>query len=566
MDKRTVLAVVLSVAVFWVYTTFFVPEPVKTEEKAPVSTEETVEIKEKKEVVKPGNFTVDTAKNISREKIIIDTDLIIAELDSKGAVLSSYKIKNQKVSHDSEELVDLVYNGETEKGYFSMALGDKNSRIFDENFEINRIDEYNVEFTRDIMLHSQAVRLVKTYSFKPGEYLFEVKISMQSSTGEALSLSDTAYSLKVGPQLGPEFEKYDPGAKIFRTFSVYTDGEIDDPKVKDGGSRFVDDYKWAGINSKYFVSAIIPEGQKPSLYFDALEMNKGVSNSANIYFERSGTTSSVLEDVYKVYLGPKEKAILAQYEEAENNSWSVSGLDLVEYANQNLWFLEVFFKFILEFLYSFVGNYGVAIVLFTVAVKLIMYPFTRKSFDSMGKMQAIQPEIKKIQEKYKNDSAKMNAAMAELYKREGVNPIGGCLPMLLQMPVFIAMYGLIDEFFALRGAGFIPGWIDDLSQPEMIFNLGFTIPLLNWSAIRLLPIIYLTTQLVTMKFTQSPSAAAGGASNAQTKMLTLGMPIMFFFILYNRPSGLLVYWITMNLIQGIQQFISKKRNAKEGKS
>jgi len=148
-----------------------------------------------------------------------------------------------------------------------------------------------------------------------------------------------------------------------------------------------------------------------------------------------------------------------------------------------------------------------------------------------------------------------------------VNPLGGCLPLLAQFPFFIAMYGLFNNHFDLRGATFIPGWITDLSAPDVIFSFGdFTIPLIGWTALRGLPIIFVGTQLLSTKFTQT---ATTSSSSGQMKFMQFGLPIIFFFILYNVPSGLLVYWIFSNLLTVAQQYyynnIRKKDPPKDNK-
>jgi YidC/Oxa1 family membrane protein insertase len=202
--------------------------------------------------------------------------------------------------------------------------------------------------------------------------------------------------------------------------------------------------------------------------------------------------------------------------------------------------------------YRLIPNWGVSIILLTILVKLVLYPLTRKSYESTAKMREIGPKVSALKEKFGDDAQKLNAATMELYKKEGVNPLGGCLPILLQFPFFIAMFSLFNNHFDLRGAVFIPGWITDLSSPEAIVNFPFTIPLLGWDALRLLPIIFVATQLISTKFTQPADASQ---NNAQMKMMTLGMPIMFFFIMYNMPSGLLVYWIFQNIITTGQQLL-----------
>ena len=218
--------------------------------------------------------------------------------------------------------------------------------------------------------------------------------------------------------------------------------------------------------------------------------------------------------------------------------------------------LEVALKWLLVMFYGIVRNYGVAIILLTLLIKILFFPLTKKGSEATLRMQALAPKMKELQEKYKSDPKKLQMEMGKFYQQEGYNPISGCLPMLLQLPIFIAMYGLFNNHFDLRGAMFIPGWIPDLSAPEAIVNFpeGFRVPIFGWTALRGLPFIYVASQLLYGKVTQMP----GQQSNAQMKMMLYVMPIVFFFVLYNMPSGLLVYWIFSNLLTLVQQVIINK--------
>jgi YidC/Oxa1 family membrane protein insertase len=199
-----------------------------------------------------------------------------------------------------------------------------------------------------------------------------------------------------------------------------------------------------------------------------------------------------------------------------------------------------------------VRNWGIAIILLTLFVKIVFFPLTKKSSMATLRMQAVAPKIKELQAKYKDNRQKLNMEMAELYKKEGYNPLSGCLPMLLQIPIFFAMYQLFNTHFDLRNAMFIPGWIPDLSKPEG-WEIAFNIPLLG-SHLRLLPFIYVGSQLIYGKVTQVPNQQ----STTQMKFMLYVMPILFFFILYNVPSGLLLYWIFSNVLTLVQQIIINK--------
>jgi len=206
--------------------------------------------------------------------------------------------------------------------------------------------------------------------------------------------------------------------------------------------------------------------------------------------------------------------------------------------------------------YRLIPNYGIAIILLTLTVKILFFPLTKKSSEATLRMQALAPKIKELQAKYKDNPQKMNAEMAKFYKEEGYNPLSGCLPMLLQIPIFFAMYNLFNSHFDLRGALFIPGWIPDLSVPESIWDFppDVRLPILGWTALRLLPFIYVGSQLLYGKVTQTPDQKG----NTQMKMMLYVMPIVFFFILYDVPSGLLIYWIFSNLLTLVQQLVINK--------
>jgi YidC/Oxa1 family membrane protein insertase len=221
--------------------------------------------------------------------------------------------------------------------------------------------------------------------------------------------------------------------------------------------------------------------------------------------------------------------------------------------------LENLLKWLLRIFYGLVPNYGVAIILLTLLVKLALFPLTKKSSETSFKMQALAPKIKELQEKYKDNQAKLNQEMGLLYKKEGHNPMMGCLPLLIQMPILFAMYNLFNTHFDLRGAMFLPGWIPDLSLPESVLEFGFPLPLLGWTALRLLPFIYMGSQLLYGIATKTPEQDG----NQSMKMMMFAMPIVFFFILYNVPSGLLVFWIMSNLFTLIQQIILNKYMAKK---
>ncbi|QEN04776.1 membrane protein insertase YidC [Thiospirochaeta perfilievii] len=568
MEKRTVLAIVLSTIVFLGFqvlnTKLYPPNETVTENNTAIIETNEITIEEDK-IVNNTIISIEDESNYKEELINLDTDVFNVTFNTKGANISSLKLKNYKVDVDRDEEVDLVLQEIDNNSLLDITLSDT---VFNKVFSYEKLDDYTFQFKRTFTLNknngnqSSPITLIKTYKFLPDEYMFELKVTIKNSEDTIIPLNSdgSLYSLNVTKQIGPNFEKLDR-REDYRKFSVFTDGKRDELKVKRDFLTFDEKYEWAAIEGKFFTLAIIPDNNNPTIDYSTTNIEGKISSELNL--NRSNLNNSYIEDTYKIYLGPKDKSILEKYNRSDKNGWNLKDTNINKIIN--FWFLGMFFMWVLELINALINNFGISIIVLTILIKIILYPFTKKSFESMGKMQTIQPEIKLLQDKYKDDPAKLNAATAELYKKEGVNPLGGCLPMLLQMPIFITFYSLFNEYIGLRGSTFIPGWIIDLSKPEYIFQFGFELPILGWDALRLLPIIYVATQLISMKFTQNnqKGSPAGGASAMQTKMMTLGMPIMFFFIMYNQSSGLLLYWITQNVISSAQQIQSKKKSDKE---
>ena len=198
----------------------------------------------------------------------------------------------------------------------------------------------------------------------------------------------------------------------------------------------------------------------------------------------------------------------------------------------------------------------------TILLKLVMFPLSKKQSMGTLKMQELQPKMQAIQAKYKDDQQKMQMETQKLYQQAGYNPASGCLPMLFQFLILFAMYDLFNNYFEFRGAMFIPGWIPDLSTGDSVYTITkFSIPLLG-NQIRILPVIYVASQLLFGKITQNGGMTAANGQNAATmKFMTYGMPIMFFFLFYNAPAGLILYWTISNFFQMGQQIIINKMMA-----
>jgi YidC/Oxa1 family membrane protein insertase len=497
-----------------------------------------------------------SALPLREEHVIIDTPLLRVDLSNAGGDVVSFKLKEHQDSGDYVEMVLSPREDSAAPAHaFSIAFGNLNARPVDSLFYVNRVSDYVVEFYRDFIDGAgNRFRLNKRYTFKNDEYMFELTVSLDGGYSiPSLNMNGAAYTLAFGPQIGPRFEKLD-GRYDYRQYITYANGKRKEEKIKDGNTPVIitSRLSWAAIAGKYFAFIAIPDATQYEVAFSS-RAEPGLPAASRFYMSRPVLTASRTTDTYRFYLGPKNQKNLAIYDTGING-FNLREMDLSRAASSSgiLAPVETALKWFLSLFYRLIPNYGIAIILLTLLVKILLFPLTKKSSESTLRMQTLAPKIKEIQEKYKDNPQQMNAKMAEFYKQEGYNPMSGCLPLLIQFPIFIAMYNLFNNHFDLRGAMFIPGWIPDLSVPESVFSFApHSIPILGWSDIRLLPFIYVGSQLLTGKITQTPDQQG----NSQMKMMLYVMPIMFFFILYNVPSGLTVYWIMTNLLSLVQQLI-----------
>ena len=471
-----------------------------------------------------------------------------------GGSITSFELREHR---DGDDPVNMIFRGASERQAFDIQFGALGAEPLSTLFYFHPSNDPNViEFRRQFYVvgsEDAPFTLRKVYHFYPGEYLFELEIHLENSINDYIPLDfeGYAYTLWFGPQIGPVFRVLD-NRNEYRRYYRFADGRRRTVNLNRADASVIEDrVEWVAIVGKYFTAIAAPGAgdYRVTVADSAIE---GLPAASHISIARPTIRSSINVDTYRFYLGPKVRSVLTRYNDSEANLLGTRNLELEKALDNRplLGWLENVLKWLLQIFYRIVPNYGVAIILLTILVKAALWPLTHKSYESTSRMQTLSPKIQQIRERHSKDSSRMNQEMAALYKREKVNPAGGCLPMLLQFPFFIAMFGLFNNHFDLRGAIFIPGWIDDLSAPESIWNFGrFTLPLLNWNDLRLLPIIFVLTQLISSRLTQTPSANSG-----QAKMMAYILPIVFFFILYNMPSGLLVYWIVTNVLTAAQQY------------
>jgi len=376
-------------------------------------------------------------------------------------------------------------------------------------------------------------RIKKSFWFSPNQYMFEVEVVIENLAAAPQSFQ---YELVAPLFIGdtPNRERIDLEADY-----VYG-GQMDvkpAQKVMKEGFLKEGPADWVALEKKYFALIVKPEvslDRVRSIFHERSLLDFLKPNTVEI---ASGATVS---QKFLVYAGPKD------YEKLKDSHMGFEKILHTKFLG-GLW---IYFLIMLKFFYKIFHNYGVAIIVLSAVIKLLFTPLAHMSFDSMRKMQALQPKLKALQEQYKKDPQRLNQEVMDLYKRNKVNPFGGCLPLLLQMPIFIALYKTFSQAIELRGASFV-WWIKDLSEPDRLFTLPFSLPLLG-NQVNVLPVLMIGTMLWQQKLT--PQTAA----TKEQQMMTTLMPAMFGLIFYNLPSGLVIYWIVNNVLTIAHQLLMKK--------
>ncbi|MEE8437025.1 MAG: membrane protein insertase YidC [Candidatus Neomarinimicrobiota bacterium] len=371
--------------------------------------------------------------------------------------------------------------------------------------------------------------ITKSLTFHPQSYSIDLELNLDQVRN---SVSQARYSLSWDGGLPTTEKNHKDEYNYFKGSANLGGGLLKPKRLKNGQPVTAEQSgqtNWVSVQNKYFISAIIPTQPAQGAAINGrLEGDHPVYN-VNI------TQNINTENKYRLYLGPLDFKLVSDLgvdlEKAIDFGWS----PLRPVGKLIIWSLKI--------LHKAIPNYGVVLIIFSVLLKILLNPLTKKSFQSNRRMQDLQPKIAILKEKYKNDAQKMNKAQMALFKEEGVNPMGGCLPMLLQMPILISLFAVFRTTIEFRGAPFI-WWISDLSAPDVVFNLPFSIPIYG-SHVAILPII----MGVTMFLQQKLMSPAGGQQKITGYFMT-----GFFLLLFNSfPSGLNLYYTVFNALTIIQQ-------------
>ena len=362
----------------------------------------------------------------------------------------------------------------------------------------------------------EKLQVAKQFTFNPGSYFVDMAVTFQNVSDEPLLMGGNepanGYELQWGRGINADLLPHEKkSGKRGRRGSEGAKAYIgeDKPRRELKPEQALVSVLWAGMDSQYFSALMIPDQQLAATY-KFIEVPQ--ANAATDIAVTAPTETAALvipsfylaaqekrTNIFRLYVGPKDDTILKSIEAPNAPEDPVRLSKIIDFGF--FWPLAWGMLWIFKGLHGIFGNYGIAIILLTALVKVISYPFTRKAHNSMKEMQKLQPQLVELKEKYRDDPQKLNRATMRLYKEHGVNPLGGCIPWLPQIPIFWALFALLGSAVELRGAPFLL-WIDDLSAPDTLVELPFTIPLIvtQIDAIRLLPIVNGLTTWLQQKF------------------------------------------------------------------
>ncbi len=554
MDKRVFLAFLLSVVVALLYQAFVMRPYYKrkqaqlrqqnavigsnsltnqvdlTSDKDSIDTKVVESAKEKPDVFKPKPVRSDKSKVIAKdlvqwgdvkgeEEIVLENSRVKAVFSNVGAGLKKMVVK--ETDRDDFNLI-VPKNPFLQPVYIDVDTDDSPL------FQVQQISPLEVKFTKTNGSFIQE----KFIKLREDSCEIDVRFVIKSLSGETINF-DNGIAFSLG-----SVEKYSQSDKRERLLAMaFLDEEKGVVVTKKLGKKkplepVKGDLLWGCVKNKYYTFIC-----KPSVKFSMLDISDyTVQNDKKL---RTSALHSKPFDLpaggevvfdFTIYAGPQILKTLKSFKSDFEKTMYFTG-----------WFGPINLILIktLIWLYSFCKNYGIAIIILTILIKVLFYPLTKKSFASMSKMQKLQPKVAVLKEKYKDNQQKMQQEMMALYKKEKVNPMGGCLPMLIQMPIFFGLFRTLSNAYELIDARFL--WIDSLSAPDKIYTFA-------WGGgsftLNILPILMGITMLIQQK---------SSTVDPQQQKMMMFMPIIFMFMLYSLPSGLVLYWTLSNVLTIIQQ-------------
>lgn len=492
-------------------------------------------------VAPSGNATLPTtAVDPKAKDITVDTPLYTAVIKEQGGGIKSFVLKKYRntMAQDSGPMQLIADKGPgTLPVLFTLDNGASGA------LPLFKADANGIALTQEsesakltmTAAWSEGLKVVRTLTFRGDSYLIDTEYKVENRSDKPVQIS---------PALSLDNEPFAHASEssqfLFSGPAAYVNGELVETKPKNLVEKSVmlqGKISWTGFVDNYFMTTVVPSAAS-AVTVTLQGSEKQVRTLISEGIQTIGAHEAKAY-TYSLYFGPKKLQILESAGNDLAKSVQFGWFDVL--AKPMLW--------LLNFFHRFSGNYGVAIILLTVLIKLAFWPITQKGMNSMKNMQKLQPKIAKLRERYKDDPAKMNQEMMTLYKTYKVNPVGGCLPMLIQIPFFFALYQVLLAAIELRHAPFML-WINDLSAPDRLW-IGFDIPYLHG-----IPILTLLMG-ASMYFQQKMTPTTADPTQARIMQF---LPIVFTVMFINFASGLVLYWLINNLLSILQQYLINRKN------
>ncbi len=554
-QKRMLLAVVLSIVVFVGYYFFiappqeFVPPPPQTETASPAGSGPAPHTDSIQNPDKGIFSAIPAAEQVQRteaRKLAISTPLYHIVLSEYLGSVTSITLENYRETIEKDSGFKQLIPAILQNGVMISSMKGKTIQGLDNAVFKADMDSLSAQLTQGekkltfSWTSPGGVLVQKVYTFQADTYLIQCEVFITNHSG--MPVNDSLV-LSIPGVFNDEIKKRSrfafegPITYINKEFITIAPDDIAEQNLYAGTLG------WAGFSLRYFMLCAAPA--KPENYQLALSYEDQIVNSQLIAPTVRIDPGQTAAASYTLYMGPKSYKILSSYDDTFKKAINFGWFDIL--AKPLLITMNV--------IYSVIPNYGIAIILLTILIKILFWPLGTKSYKSMNQMKKVQPLMMEIREKYKDDKQKMNQEVMNLYKTYKVNPASGCLPLLVQMPIFFALYRMLYQAIELRHAPFM-GWITDLSGPDRLFHFSFAIPMMQPPyGIPVLTLLMGLSFLIQQKMT--PTAG----DPAQAKMMMI-MPIIMTVLFINFPAGLVLYMFVNNIISMGQQYYTQKKFSK----
>ena len=553
--KRLYMTLLVAIAALFIFNKLFPAKQVQPSEEAPA---QVVEVQKEPEL-KQDDLAIEEIKApaLSVEKVLkndvrlsLENKDIRGSIRLKGARLDNLYLKKYKQTLDADSPeVELLTPAKTETPYYaemgwvspdsSVKVPDANSVWTVKQSELTDNSPITLEWN-----NGQGLKFIRRISLDDA-YMFKIQQSVENNTNHEITLYP--YAL-INRQVATTDL---PSSVVHEGMIGVLDDNLQEIKYKDLKGNAHKSFKttdgWFGFSDRYwFTTFILNDAQKHTVKFTQTKENTFQADYIGEAIKIQ--PKSCLSNDFMLYAGAKEIKLLDKYKKVYNISKFDLAVDFGWY-----YFLTKPFFYILDFLYHYIGNMGWAILVFAALLRLLMFPIANKSFESMSKMKKVQPKMTALQEMYKDDKVALQKATMELYRKEKINPAAGCLPMLIQIPVFFSLYKVLNIAIEIRHAPFI-GWIKDLSAPDpLLISEWSHLPIPSLLDIGVWPIIMGLTMFLQQKLSPAPA-------NKDQARAFMFMPLIFTFMLGHFASGLVIYWTLSNVLALIQQKVIMAKN------